>query len=876
MSDIEKLKEISTKLTINYSEMKDSILNILETNGSYIDKRIKLYNNFFLTGIENDSYNKKKKYYNTYFSIFKFIDINCNINDDVLSLYDSGKNNIKTFINQEINVEKIYEQKEELETNQELNNIYLKLNSNIKCKPITNVFKSISKYPFSIKYALFIKIIAKYCNKNIGNIHLTNINLPYLTILDLDESITEDDKEIILNLINLSLILKYKYKYYNFYTNLEELPYYKNYKQFIRNIEMKVNKIIEKVSNLFKQLKINVNIGYTNAASNLLIGQNRGKLNIIYALTGNTDFADSKNFFKKYENFEGDIFDINFNFNTMDKLYRDTLPILFSCDDYLYGNKTIDSFFEKILGKSINLFDSILKTKNLDERNDLIMKLLNIDKNNLTLKENFQIYKKTVKISTTKKEELEKIFHKSEIENECPKIRNNYESVLNVSKQFYDNAINITSFTPYFANYPINIDNQGSETGFTTGPSKQIMYNLSNLLNYIIRFDNDKNKIEFIKPVWANNDLNFYTFLTHYLLVDLSLEISKINFNLNFKMLIPIFIDMYDKNYKLFNDKSIFLNIISEFNNFVNISNVEDLFFENDKPKYDNLPKEYIIFYNKICLFLIADLIDGGNEFKLLKEKETRDFILDPDAEFLETKLESYKMPDGFLDFNSFKIFYPNVSDSELYTLIQNKLFKIYFIINEDKSFTSEDIINKITFINESGDKKYDSLNDYLKKIITDYSKNLPDQLVKTIKEIYPNQESFNKKVLLAWTASVNLTDSTELKFIVTSNVGQLMRIYTCFNTIYYPSPIEVEYSDEIKYEDFANIFLQAINDVGFGLTGGRRTKKRKSKILNKKNLKKKSKKLILKNLLEKKNKKYKKSNKLISKYKKKSKKIKK
>ena len=284
------------------------------------------------------------------------------------------------------------------------------------------------------------------------------------------------------------------------------------------------------------------------------------------------------------------------------------------------------------------------------------------------------------------------------------------------------------------------------------------------------------------------------------------------------------------------------------------------------------------MFYNKICLFLIADLIDGGNQYTYLKNEESRNFLFG--ADFLETILEVNKMPDGFLDLHSFKLFYLNSSESELYQLIEDKLLKIYFIINDNKTFNSEDIIKKIIFINESDDNKYDVLNNYLKRIITDYSEGLPDDLVKTIKDKYPTQESFNEKILLAWTASINLTDSTELKFIVTSEVGQLIRIYTCFNTIYYPSPREDESNKEISYEDFANIFLQSINDVGFGIGGRKKTKKRKGKAYLKNNFKKKSKKskkskkLILKNLLERKNKKNNKFNKktkakkLISKYK--------
>lgn len=867
--NIDKFKIDSKEIEINYSEMKDNLLKILDTNYGRKLTRIELYNNFFLLDDKYSFYKSDKKIpildtkdYNNYYTIFDVLNQDCGTVTYGLQLYEESEFNIKKLIKNDVDIVKILDANnnvEKLSKESELYKLYddLKSSNHNDCKNLGKLLKNILGFTAPVKFAIYIKIIAKFLNPDIDENKISNKELPFLTILDLDNSITQEEKKILLNLLKLGAILNYKYS--ESYVYVYKLPYYKQNSDLIESIQSKMIVLINKLRNLLDELNLNdknqLNIKYSDEL--ILYIFSHSQYSFLNSLFGSLDFKDNKKVYSNYKDFEYDIYDENFDITKLNGLDRYIKPIIFNIgkrQNEVISND-IDEFFKKIVKKDVELFSSILKTTSLDERNDLIMELLKINKNDLSLKENTKFYKKIVNISTTKKEELKKVFHKSEIESKCPKIIDNYESVLNISKQFYDNAISITSYAPYFTTYPINIDNQGSESGFTTGPTKQIMYNLSNLLNYIVRFNNDKNKTEFITPIWADDNVKFYTFLTHYLLIDLNLEISKINFNLNFKMLITLFIHMYDKNPTLFNENNnTILSILKNFNKFLNISNVKDLFFENDEPKYENIPEDYLRFYNKICLFLIADLIDGGNEYKLLKDEETRDFILDPEAEFLETKLESYKMPDGFLDFNSFKIFYPTKSEGELYKLIEKTLFKIYFIINDDKSFTSEDIIEKINFTNESDDNKYDVLNDYLKRIITDYSKDLPDDLVKYIKEIYPNQESFNKKVLLAWTASVNLTDSTELKFIVTSDVGQLIRIYTCFNTIYYPSPRENQDSGEIKYEDFANIFLQAINDVGFGLRGGKKTKKKKYK-LQTINHNKKSKKLILENLLEKVNK---------------------
>lgn len=869
--DIEKFKRDSKEIKINYSEIKDNLLKVLNVNFGKKLTRIELYNNFFLLEDKYSFYKTDKiipildtKDYNNYYTMFDVLNRDCDIDANGLEIYEENKFNIKKLIKNDIDIIKILDANnniEELKKDSELYKLYDNLkSSNVSdyCKNFGKLLKNMLGFTAPVKLTIFIKIVAKFLNPDIEDYKISNEELPFLSILDLDNSITKEEKNVILNLIKLSIILQQKYSIS--YIHVNELPYYTKNHNLIDSIQSKIDRLINKLKNLFNDLNLNeknkFNVKYSDHLISIIFSNS--KYNFLNSLIGSIYFKNNKKVFSEYKNFDYDIYNDNFDITKLNKLNRYINPIIFNIENQYNEviSNNIDEFFKKIVKKDVELFSSILKTTSLDERNDLIMELLNIDKNNLSLKENVKFYKKIVNISTTKKEELKKVFHKSEIESKCPKIRDNYESVLNISKQFYDNAINITSYAPYFASYPINIDNQGSESGFTTGPTKQIMYNLSNLLNYIVRFNNHKNKIEFITPIWVDDDVKFYTFLTHYLLIDLNLEISKINFNLNFKMIATLFIHMYDKNPTLFNENNnTIISILRKFNKFLNISNVKDLFFENDEPKYENIPEDYLRFYNKICLFLIADLIDGGNEYKLLKDEETRDFILDPEAEFLETKLESYKMPDGFLDFNSFKIFYPTMSDGELYKLIEKTLFKIYFIINDDKSFTSEDIIKKINFTNESNDNKYDVLNDYLKRIITDYSKDLPDDLVKSIKEIYPNQESFNKKVLLAWTASVNLTDSTELKFIVTSEVGELMRIYTCFNTIYYPSPRENQDSGEIKYQDFANIFLQAINDVGFGMRGGKKTKKCKDKLKNKNYNKKSKKKLILKNLLEKVNK---------------------
>ena len=828
--DIDKFKNQSKEIQINYANMQYSLQKVLNTNFSKKLVRIKLYNNIFL--LENEySFSKSNervpilntKNYNTYYEIFHDIFYYCVNEPNGMKLYDESKYKLSKLIKDDVNVKKILESHDNIQKS-DLYNLYnelMKPNTNINCKKMGNTLKSMVSYTLPVKFALYIKIIAKFLNPDIEESKIRDENLPFLTILDLDNSLSEKDKKIVLNLIKLSLIIKFKGD-----GNIYNTTFYKQNENYIKSISIqdKIINLYEKLKNLLIELDLDKYgnlLGYIFAYS---------KYNFLHSLIGELNFVDNKKIFEDYINFNDNIYDKDFDINSLNKLKRYIKPIIFNIDfiDHEEMSKNIDDFFKKIIDKNNNIFITILDTKNLDERKKLIMTLLNL--NNLEISDNIKTYNKVVNISTKQETDLKTLFHKSEIEDRCPKIINTYSSVLNISKQYYENAINTTSYVPYFVSYPINIDNQGDEIGFTTGPTKQIMYNLSNLLNYIIRFDEKNNKIDFVNPIWIDDKKKFYTFLTHYILTDLNIEISKINFYLNFKMIIPIFINLYDKNPNLFKVRVLFLDIIKKFNKFLNISNVKDLFFENDKPKYDNIPEDYLKFYNKICLFLIADLIDGGNEYKLLKDEETRNFILDPDVEFLETKLESYKMPDGFLDYYSFNLYYSKYSMGEIYSLMQDKLFKIYFIINDIKNLTSENLISKIIFTNNSGDEKYDILQSYLESIITDYSKDLPDDLVKEIKIKYPTQESFNTKLLLAWTASVNLTDKTELKFIITSEYGQLLRIYTCFNTIYYPSPREIDNDIKINYEEFVINLLESIDNIGFGIGGGKKTKKNKSK----------------------------------------------
>lgn len=852
--DIEKFKNDSTKMKINYSNTKKSLYKILNTNFCSKITRIRLYSNVFLLDEKYSLLNSNIKVpiqnikdYNTYYSMFTVLNELCDVTPDGFELYKDSNYYIKKTVKKDLDIKEILDSNDNIEKinkSSELYELYddLKYSDSFKCNSFGNLLEYIVGVTIPIKFALYIKIIAKYLNPDIEESKISDKNLPFLTILDLDNSITNDEKQVVLNLIKILMIIQFKYSK-SFYNDIYEIPYYQENIDLVKSIQSKMTSLFLKLEKLLKEFD---SINSNKLAQYIFASGNYNFLSSLLPFA-KVSYKNNKNIFSDYKNFEYDIYDDNFNINHLNSLKRYIKPIIFNIgliDEYNRISINIDTIFKKILEKNeVEIFQNIIDSNNVNERNSLLIKLLYINKNDLKVKENIKHYRNVVNITTSKEEELKNLFHKSEIESKCPKIRDNYESILNISKQFYDNAINITSYTPYFSTYPINIDNLGFESGYTTGPTKQIMYNLSNLLNYVVRFDNDN--IKFVTPVWVEDNDKFYTFLSHYILIDLNLEISKIKFYLNFKMIITVFINIYEKNPKLFSEKCNFLRVISKFNKFLGISDIKSLFFENDKPKYENVPKEYEVYYNKICFFLIADLIDGGNEYKLLKNEESRSFILDPEANFLETKLESYKMPDRFLDFESFKIFYPKFTIDELYNIIEHKLFGMYFIINNNKEYTPEDIINNIIFKNNSGSDKYDILKKYLKNIITDYSKDLPDDIVKSIRDKYPDQKSFNEKILLAWTASINLTDSTELKFIVSPDVGEVLNIQTCFNTFYYPSSREIENVDQIKYEEFAIAFLQAINDVKFGITGGKKSRK-KNKQKNIYNIKK-TKKLLFK-----------------------------
>ena len=61
--------------------------------------------------------------------------------------------------------------------------------------------------------------------------------------------------------------------------------------------------------------------------------------------------------------------------------------------------------------------------------------------------------------------------------------------------------------------------------------------------------------------------------------------------------------------------KRVFL--FKNFDKFIGVKNIKDLFYNEDgSSNFTNLPDNYELYYRSISLFMIGDLIDGGNNYK--------------------------------------------------------------------------------------------------------------------------------------------------------------------------------------------------------------------------------------------------------------------
>lgn len=446
-------------------------------------------------------------------------------------------------------------------------------------------------------------------------------------------------------------------------------------------------------------------------------------------------------------------------------------------------------------------------------------KLFDIETGKLDIENVDKLYtKQLININTTKDVSNTELFYEKDIEefdvNGDDIVKNTQMVTRQVLRQM------IPSTSPYFVALSVKFDAYGVERGLTTGPTKQIMFYLSKMLEYMIR-ENKEGGIEFVIPKWlGTGDIittQFCTFLTHYLLIDLQNETSTFKFPLPFAIIIPGLIGCLE-NSKCSHDT--LDKLLDTFKDFVGVDD-KKLFDASGNSKYDSgkvfaTKEEYIMNYNKICLYLINDLFTGGKQYTYLQNEGSIEYLLDPENEFLAGVQEMYQVPKGFLDFDSIDMLYSikgRISIDEL-------LFKIYVTVNTQKTITSEMMINAIKFRNMV-DPKYDYLLGYMKKLLTDYTDGLDEATVKSIKEDYPTQEDFLEAFLLAWTASSKLGSGEKLNYIISQQPN--INISTCFNQILYPIPYGTDPDYTFKYEDFVSVILSAITGVGFGLTGGYR-----------------------------------------------------
>jgi len=451
--------------------------------------------------------------------------------------------------------------------------------------------------------------------------------------------------------------------------------------------------------------------------------------------------------------------------------------------------------------------------------------LFNVDSGKIKVSEFEKLYvKPVVTINTTKDVSNSELFYDKDIEEFDVEGDDIVKKTQMVSRQVLEQMI--PSTTPYFAALNVKFDTYGIESGFDTGPTKQIMFYLAKMLEYMIRRSKDDGGIEFVLPKWlGTGDIitnQYCTFLTHYFMIDLQRETSTFKFPMDFGIIIPGLIGCLESDDAKHRFK--INRILNDFKQFTGLTD-DKLFDESGNAKYDSEKKfatreEYILHYNKICLYMINDLMKGGKQYNYLQDESSIGYTIDPENEFLEGAEESYNIPKGFLDFTSLYI----VSGSK--KAIDELLLRVFININTQKTITSDEMINAIQFRNDV-DPKYDYLNDYMKKFLTNYIDGLDEATVKSIQEDYPTHEDFLEAFLLAWTASTKIGSGEKLKFIVSQQPN--LNIATCFNQLLYPIPYGVPADHKVEYGDFVSVILGGITGVGFGLSGGyRKNLKRK------------------------------------------------
>ena len=871
----ETIGEKINNIEINYNEMKQSINDILNTNFGQKYQLSKFYKDLFILDERNEIDESNFKESN-YFSLIKMMSEKCfnelDANDLTVSSFINktinNSNSIFKLLNRNVNLDLVnkYISYEKTKSNspddffETLENILSTRCRDSLYQDDLNNYKSLFQISFPAKFVLFIKIIVLYVNPNIDSSLISNERLPYLTLLDLIEDITDREKEIILNIVKLKIIIKMK----KMNVTLFSVPYVMNNSSTVETIMEKMNDVKDIINNFFTKIEIenltepnlqrfiSVFLGFAYLNDRL----NYDKEYFISLLTGAIHFKSNKIKLENFKKFDKNILEDTFDPRHLDSLDRKLTPLLFTkllnnSFNTRNFNKFLDGFFNSFLPEKSNIFSDIVNSELPNERKLNIKKLLRLDTENpIDFKYiSLNNLKHTVNIDTESKVEVDKVFNPDDDELECPKNKELYTNVLNISKQFFEKTVITPLVHPYFRKFPIKFSGYGLEEGFDTGPTKQIINNYSKLMNYIIKYNESSNKITYTTPIWAkNNEKTFYTFLTHYLITDLKLQASNLNFYLKFNMLVPTMIDIMNKYNDIYNFNK--LHIFNIFNKFMKVKNVKNLFYNDDgSQKFSNVPDNYELYYKSVSLFMIGDLIDGGKEYEYFE------YNIDPDNEYLETKLQVFTPPSGFFDLESFLSFPFFSNRFELHSLtpteiklIIDKIFlfmyKFYVILNENRTISSELFISKIRFINES-DPRYSIIEEYMKQFITDYTVGLPEEFIKSIKEQYETQDILNEKILLAWTASSNISADTTIELRVT--VQPDLQFATCFNYLGYPVP-RGDYV-EINYEEFVNTILGSISGTGFGRRGGKKRKTiKKYKHYKSIKNKKKNKKLSIKN----------------------------
>ena len=815
-------------------------------------------------------------------------------------------------------------------------NNYLRLINNQinrNCRGIDDIYQIVFwEYPKAIQYALFIKILYKFINPDLD---LDDSKIGNLTILDFDPTITDEEKQKILEICQIytKWIFRKNFDYRDPDSDIsidelfsEENEYYNYLKQYlflesefdiiptvrydienslINNIRDKINIVIEKIKfflfTVFSNKDFGENLNTDLVVTNRIVGEMLSHIfnnEILYifsveqTIDSYTYKFNSMRLISYLCGFKVSYINYN-NRNTNKKFdYIESINSIEDCKTiktilnpliksiYVNDLNHLDTFNNNLKEYTqSNIFTQFINESNSYVKDKLLLKIFSRKSSGslnliLPLKKERIIY-----LDPIINDEIDKksLFNPDSDQDliSCPEKLEKFSNVLNITSQAFKGfALDpLYNIWPGFYERLIQYKGYGIEKGYGTGPTKQLIGEFIELFNYVIRYNETTQRVSYNIPLWLlysskEDKFLFYSFMTQFLLTTMSLNYmdqyphnsqpipTTFTFYLTFRMLVPTLIKIMEEPLNILENplsteiekkESLFsiveLNkLFNKFDKFINVYDYKKKFFINpdNSLKYESLEEHSIpLYYRSICLYLIGDLLEGGTQYQYLLEKENPEFtemILDPENEWLNSQNETYEPPPGFLDIDVLKDFYgggSNIYNPRAYNdyslgtsvKLDKIILNIYLIHKQNNILTSEKFIRSIRFEN-SFDASYNILFDYMKKLLTDYSIDLPNEIVTEIRSIFPTQLDFLNKFLKTWTASNSLRDTTVLQFVLESQTS--IQIATCYNSLTYPINI-MEYT-EITYEDFVSAIIDVCRGQDRFGVGGKKRKTQKIK----------------------------------------------